>query len=349
MKIALITGSTGLVGSTASEFLIKKGLKIIGVDNDFRSKFFGKSSSTKNQKNKLIKNKNYKHINCDIRDHLFLKKIFKRYAKNIDLIIHSAAQPSHDWAYKDPITDFDINARSTLNLLNLTKKFCENSVFIFLSTNKVYGDSPNKIKFHEKLLRWDVSKTSKFINGIDENMSIDKSIHSFFGTSKTYADLIVQEFGKNLNLKTGIFRCGCITGPNHAGAKLHGFLSFLVKECIEKKKYELIGYKGKQVRDNIHSNDLIEAFWEFYKNPNKGEVYNMGGGRAASCSPLEAINFLEEKLNIKVKKKFTKLPRSGDHKWYITNLKKFKRDYPSWKIRNNFKSIMNEFVDLYTK
>jgi CDP-paratose 2-epimerase len=347
MKIALITGSAGLVGSAASEFLIKKKFKILGIDNDFRSILFGKQSSTNIQKKRLILKKNYQHFNCDIRDHLKLEKIFKRYAKDIDLIIHSAAQPSHDWAYKDPMTDFDINARSTLNLLNLTKKYCANSIFIFLSTNKVYGDTPNKIKLTEKLSRWDVNKISKFKNGITENMSIDKSIHSFFGTSKTYADLVVQEFGRNLNLKTGVFRCGCITGPNHAGAKLHGFLSFLVKTCIKNKEYELIGYKGKQVRDNIHSDDLIRAFWEFYKKPNRGEVYNMGGGRITSCSPLEAINYLEKKLNIKVRKKFTKQPRSGDHKWYITNLKKFKKHYPSWKIRYNFKSIMNEFVNAY--
>jgi CDP-paratose 2-epimerase len=348
-RIAIITGSTGLVGSTASEFLIKKGFKVIGIDNNYRSKLFGISSSTYKQRKYLTKKKNYYHFNCDIRHHLNIEKIFKKYSKNTTLIIHCAAQPSHDWAYKKPLVDFDINARATLNLLNCTKKYCPRSVFIFLSTNKVYGDSPNNINFIEKKTRWDVSKTSKFKNGIDEKMSIDNSVHSFFGASKTYADLIVQEFGKNLNLKTGIFRCGCITGPKHAGAKLHGFLSFLVKRCIEEKQYELIGYKGKQVRDNIHSSDLMNAFWQFYKKPKKGEVYNIGGGKATSCSVIEAISYIEKKLNIKIKRKFIKAPRSGDHIWYISNLKKFKGHYSLWKIKYNFSKIMDELINNLNK
>ena len=340
MKIAIVTGSTGLVGSTVADFLLKKNFKVLGIDNNYRSIFFGRQGSTNNQKKILIQNKNYTHYFFDIRNVNNIKKIFNKYSTKVSLIIHAAAQPSHDWAYKEPITDFDINARSTLNLLNLTSKYCPDSVFIFLSTNKVYGDRPNKIKLFEYEKRFDVKKKSRFFNGINENFSIDQSIHSFFGASKTYADLIVQEYGKNLKIKTGVFRCGCITGPNHSAVKLHGFLSYLVKSCIENKKYQIIGYKGKQVRDNIHSWDLAKAFWEFYKKPKAGSVYNMGGGRLSSCSVIEAILYIEKKLKIKIKKKFIKKPRSGDHIWYITNLKKFKKDYPAWKQSYNFKKII---------
>jgi len=344
MKLAIVTGSSGLVGSTASNFLIKKKFKVIGIDNDFRSRLFGKNSSTNKQKNYLKEKKNYTHVNCDIRNHSFIKTIFSKYSKNIKLIIHAAAQPSHDWAYNSPMTDFDINARATLNLLDLTNRFCRNSIFIFLSTNKVYGDTPNKIKIKEKKTRWEPTKNSKYKNGIDESMSIDNSIHSFFGTSKSYADLIVQEYGKNFNLKTGVFRCGCITGPQHAGAELHGFLSYLVKSCLKHRKYKIIGYKGKQVRDNIHSEDLVNAFWEFYKKPKRGEFYNIGGGKKTSCSVVEAINYLEKKLSIKIKKIIQKKPRSGDHIWYISNLKKFKKHYPNWDIKYNFTKIMNDLI-----
>jgi CDP-paratose 2-epimerase len=344
MKIAIVTGSTGLVGSTVADFLLRKNFKVLGIDNNYRSTLFGRQGSTNNQKKILIQNKNYTHYFYDIRNANNIKKIFYKYSKKVSLIIHAAAQPSHDWAYKEPITDFDINARSTLNLLNLTSQYCPNSVFIFLSTNKVYGDRPNKIKLFEYEKRFDVKKKSRFFNGINENFSIDQSIHSFFGASKTYADLIVQEYGKNLKIKTGVFRCGCITGPNHSAVKLHGFLSYLVKSCIENKKYQIIGYKGKQVRDNIHSWDLAKAFWEFYKKPKAGSVYNMGGGRLSSCSVIEAILYIEKKLKIKIKKKFIKKPRSGDHIWYITNLKKFKKDYPAWKQSYNFKKIMNELI-----
>lgn len=347
MKIVLITGSSGLVGSTASAFFIKKGYNVVGIDNDYRSVLFGKTASTKKQKNELSKYKKYNHYSVDIRNKLQLEKVFKKYKNKIKLIIHSAAQPSHDWAYKDPLTDFDINARSTLSLLNLMKSFCPESTFIFLSTNKVYGDRPNKIKFIEKKTRWDVSTRSKYYNGINENFPIDQSIHSFFGSSKTYADIIVQEFGKNLGFKTGIFRCGCITGPNHAGAKLHGFLSYLVKSCIQKKSYEIIGYKGKQVRDNIHSHDLVNAFWEFFKKPRKGEVYNMGGGKTNSCSIIEAISYVEKKVNIKIKKKYNKKPRSGDHIWYISNLGKFKKHYPNWKVKFDFKKTMDQIIETF--
>ena len=268
MKIALITGSCGLVGSEASLFFSKKNFKILGIDNNSRKFFFGKDGDISWIKNKLKKKLlNYSHFNTDIRNYKHLEKIFKKYKKNIKVVIHAAAQPSHDWAKNKPFVDFEINAKGTLNLLELTRIYSPSSPFIFMSTNKVYGDNPNKLPLIETRTRWEIKKTHKYKSGIDETMSIDDSTHSFFGSSKCYADLIVQEYGKNIGLKTACFRAGCITGPNHSGAKLHGFLSYLVKISLQKKKYTLIGYKGKQVRDNIHSEDLISCFWEFYKNP----------------------------------------------------------------------------------
>ena len=229
--------------------------------------------------------------------------------------------------------------------LFLTKNFCPNAPFIFMSTNKVYGDNPNKLKIIEKKTRWELNKKDKFFKGIDEKFSIDECTHSFFGVSKTYADLIVQEYGKNVGLKTVSFRGGCITGPNHSGAKLHGFLSFLVKLSLTKKKYSLIGYKGKQVRDNLHSEDLVNCFWEYYKKPRKGEVYNIGGGRFSNCSIIEALDLVEDLTKIKIKREIIKKPRVGDHIWYISNLSKFKKHYPNWKQKYNTKKIIEELIE----
>jgi len=262
----------------------------------------------------------------------------------ISLIIHSAAQPSHDYGKNFPIIDFNVNASGTLNLLELTKRYSSDAKFIFMSTNKVYGDNPNKLKIYEKSNRWELKTTNKYFEGIDEKFSIDQSTHSFFGVSKTYADLIVQEYGKNVGLKTVCFRGGCITGPNHSGAKLHGFLSYLVKLSIKYQRYNIIGYKGKQVRDNIHSNDLVNCFWEYFKKPTKGEVYNIGGGRYSNCSILEAINLVEQIKKIKIKKIYTKKPRVGDHIWYISNMKKFKQHYPNWKQIYNTQKIIEELI-----
>ena len=277
MNIAFITGSCGLVGSESSIFFAKKKFKILGIDNNSRKFFFGKDGDISWVKKNLKKNiKNYNHFNIDIRNFNLLKKIFKKYKKNIKVIIHAAAQPSHDWAKNKPFVDFDINARGTLNLLELTKLYCPNAPFIFMSTNKVYGDNPNFLPLIEKKTRWEIKKKHRFSNGIDETMSIDNCTHSFFGASKSYADLIVQEYGKNSGLKTACFRAGCITGPNHSGAKLHGFLSYLVKAFLKKKKYNLIGYKGKQVRDNIHSQDLVSCFGSFIENQEVVKFITLG-------------------------------------------------------------------------
>ena len=345
MSIAIITGSSGLVGSEAVNFFCKKGFDVIGIDNNLRQLFFGKDGSTIWIKNKLKKrNKNFKSLNIDIRNYNQLEKIFKKFKKDISIIIHCAAQPSHDYGKNYPKLDFEVNASGTLNMLELTKIYCPNSRFIFMSTNKVYGDNPNKLKFTEKKLRWELSKKNIFYKGINENFSIDNCTHSFFGVSKVYADLIVQEYGKNVGLKTVCFRGGCITGPNHSGAKLHGFLSYLVKTSLASKGYNLIGYKGKQVRDNLHSHDLVNCFWEFYKKPRSGEVYNMGGGRFSNCSILEALNLVEKLTNISIRKRIVKTPRIGDHIWYISNLDKFRMHYPKWKQSYNTKKIIEELV-----
>ena len=348
MSLVLITGSCGLVGSEAAIFFSKKGFEILGVDNNARKFFFGPDGDISWIKKSLKKKiKNYNHYNIDIRNYNSLKRIFSKYRNQIKLIIHCAAQPSHDWAKNKAFIDFDVNAKGTLNLLELTKKYCSSSPFIFMSTNKVYGDNPNKLPLIEKKTRWEINKNHKFVNGIEETMSLDSCTHSFFGVSKTYADLIVQEYGKNIGLKTACFRAGCITGPNHSGAKLHGFLSYLVKVSLKKRRYTLIGYKGKQVRDNIHSLDLVSCFWEFYKKPRYGEVYNIGGGRYSNCSILEALNIIEELSNIKIKRKILKNNRVGDHIWYISNLKKFKKHYPKWRQIYSTKKIINELIHKY--
>ena len=347
MKIALITGSSGLVGSESVEFFIKKKFMVIGIDNDFRKFFFGKSASTKWVKSFLEKkyNKNYKHFNSDITKIDEIEKIFKKYKKKIKLVIHSAAQPSHDWAASNPQLDFNVNAIGTLNMLSLTKKYLHKKTpFIYMSTNKVYGDNPNKLKIIENKLRFELSKNNNYPNGINETMSIDNCVHSFFGVSKLSADLMVQEFGVNFGMNTVCFRAGCITGSKHSGAKLHGFLSYLVKSCLKEEKYTIIGYKGKQVRDNIHSSDLVNCFWEYYKNPRKGAVYNIGGGRKCSCSIIEAINMIEKKTNVKVKLKSLKKARTGDHIWWITDNKKFLKDYPNFKIKYDIEKIIEELI-----
>jgi len=345
-KYVLITGSAGLIGSEAVEFFINKKFTVIGIDNNYRKFFFGKSGSVENKIIYLKKKyKNYKHYNVDLKNFQKVRNIFKKYNTKIKLIIHSAAQPSHDWAIINPLIDFDINARSTLNLLELFSKYASKSSFIFLSTNKVYGDRVNKLSYIEKKKRYELSKKISFHKkGINENFSIDHNVHSLFGVSKLSADLYVQEYGKNLNLNTVVFRGGCLTGKNHSGTEMHGFLAHLVKNVIKNKFYKIIGYKGKQVRDNIHSSDLVNCFWQYFKRPAKGVVYNIGGGRKNSCSILEVLDILEHKLGITIKKKFVTKCRTGDHKWWITDFSKFKKDYPQWKIKKTLDEIIDELI-----
>ena len=342
----IVTGSTGLIGSATCEYYLNKRINVLGIDNDLRSYFFGKEGSNKWKEKKLKKNKNYKHLSVDIRNKNKIFEIFKKYKKRIKAIVHAAAQPSHDWAAKEPFTDFEINANGTLNLLEAFRLYCPKATFVFTSTNKVYGDRPNFLTLVEKKLRYEIKKNHKYYKkGIDEKMSLDQTTHSIFGASKLSADLLVQEYGRYFNLKTVSFRGGCLTGENHSGAMLHGFLSFLVKSIVHKKKYFIFGYKGKQVRDNIHSLDVVKAFDEFIKKPKSGgRVYNIGGGRQNSCSIIEAIKLIEKISKIKSKYKILKQNRIGDHLWWITDNSKFKKDYPNWKIEVSLIKSLKQMV-----
>ena len=348
-KIILVTGSGGLIGSESVEFFVKKNFFVIGIDNNYRKLFFGINGSTNKRVNYLKKKYEtaYLHINCNIINQKKIYQIFKKFNKKIFSIIHCAAQPSHDWAKQNPILDFNVNAVGTLNLLENFRLFCPKAKFIYLSTNKVYGDNPNFLKIKEYKTRYDLDKEDKYFSGINEEFNIDNTKHSLFGASKLSADITVQEYGKYFNLDTVCLRGGCLTGENHSGVELHGFLSYLIK-CIKfKKSYKIFGYKGKQVRDNIHSSDLILAIWEFIKKPKKGEIYNLGGGRKNSCSIIEVINYFklkDKKLNYKILEE----NRSGDHLWYISNLEKFKKDYPNWKIKNNLEMIFDK-IYFYSK
>ena len=346
MNIALVTGSGGLIGSESVSFFSQHFDKVIGIDNDMRSYFFGEGASTSWNVNNL-KNTvdNYEHRNIDIRDVDALEQIFEMYGTDIKLIVHTAAQPSHDWAAKEPLTDFSVNATGTINLLELTRQHCSEAVFIFTSTNKVYGDNPNYLPLVELETRYEIDQEHPFHkNGIDETMSIDHTKHSVFGASKVAADVMAQEYGKYFDMNIGIFRGGCLTGPNHSGAQLHGFLSYLMKATVKGIPYTIFGYKGKQVRDNIHSSDLVNMFWHFYKNPKQGVAYNAGGGRFANCSMLEAIALCEEISGKKLNYTLSDQNRIGDHIWYISDLTKFKDDYPEWEYKWNLKDTM---IDIF--
>jgi CDP-paratose 2-epimerase len=351
MNIAIITGAAGLIGSESVAFFSKKFDLIIGIDNNLRQYFFGAEASTEWNKNRIQgEYKNYKHKNIDIRHYGSLEKLFKTYGSDIKLIIHTAAQPSHDWAAKEPLTDFTVNANGTLNMLELTRLYCEKAVFIFTSTNKVYGDNPNFLPLVEKELRWEIDeKHAYFKEGIDENMSIDHTKHSLFGASKVAADVLVQEYGRYFGMHTGVFRGGCLTGPNHSGAQLHGFLSYLMKCTITGSHYTIFGYKGKQVRDNIHAFDLVNMFWHFYQNPRSGEVYNAGGGRFANCSMLEAIGVCEKIVGKKLSYSYSETNRIGDHIWYVSDVSKFKAHYPTWHWTYDIDNTLTEMYQNFTK
>lgn len=332
MNVALVTGSAGLIGSESVAFLADKFDVIVGVDNNLRQYFFGEDGNTEWNRNRIQeKYSNYRHYQADIREVSQLEPIFKEYGSDIKMIVHAAAQPSHDWAAREPFTDFSVNATGTLNMLEMCRLHAPDSVFIFTSTNKVYGDNPNYLPLVELENRWEIDENhAYFKNGIDEQLSIDHTKHSVFGASKVAADIMVQEYGRYFGLKTGVFRGGCLTGPNHSGAQLHGFLAYLMKCAITGTQYTIFGYKGKQVRDNIHSHDLVNMFWHFYQDPKPGEVYNAGGGRFANCSMLEAIALCEEITGNKMNYLYSDTNRIGDHIWYVSDLSKFKAHYPTW-------------------
>lgn len=350
MSVVIVTGSAGLIGSEAVRFFCKKNFDVVGIDNNFRKTFFGEDACTEWNRKELEKEcRDYYHHSIDIRDNEKIREIFKKYRKDISLIIHAAAQPSHDWAASDPFMDFTVNANGTLVMLENFRQYCSEAAFIFTSTNKVYGDLPNSLPLKELDTRWELDSSHKWFEGIDETMSIDQSVHSLFGASKVAADLLVQEYGKYFGLKTGVFRGGCLTGPSHSGTRLHGFLSYLMRCCITGYKYSIYGYKGKQVRDNIHSYDLVNMFWHFFQNPRYGEVYNVGGARHSNCSILEAIELCQEISGHKLNYEYVDEARVGDHIWWISSLTKFKQHYPEWNLKYNLKSILEEIYDIQKK
>lgn len=344
MSTALVTGAGGLIGAESVRFLSGKGFSVVGLDNDMRRYFFGDEASTSWALDELRSScKDFRNVSADIRDSAAVGRVFAEYGDDIALVIHTAAQPSHDWAAKEPQTDFSVNAAGTLNLLEACRKYCPQSVFIFTSTNKVYGDTPNRLPLEELDTRWEVAREHRYYaRGIDETMSVDTSTHSLFGVSKLAADVMVQEYGRYFGMKTGIFRCGCMTGPMHSGAKLHGFLAYLMKCCVTGTEYEILGYKGKQVRDNIHSADLLNAFYRFYLQPRPGEVYNMGGSRFSNCSLLEAVALCEQIAGKKLKARYADKNRTGDHIWWISDISKFCGHYPGFALTRDVPAILQD-------
>ncbi len=350
MPIAIVTGSAGLIGSESSKRLHAEGFTVIGIDNDMRAYFFGADASTADTNRQLHETlPNYHPRKVDIRDFAAVSAIFAEFGQEITLIIHTAAQPSHDWAAREPLTDFGVNATGTLHLLEATRLHCPDAVFIFTSTNKVYGDTPNRLPLIELETRWEIDASHPYHPGIDEQMSLDHTKHSIFGASKVAADVMVQEYGRYFGMKTACFRGGCLTGPAHAGAELHGFLAYLMRCIVEKKPYRIFGYGGKQVRDNIHSHDLVEAFLSFYRAPRSGEVYNIGGSRHSNCSMLEAIQIGEKLSGQKLDFTYVEDNRIGDHIWYISDVRKFQSHYPTWSYRYDLHGILGEIYQALIK
>ena len=343
MPLCLVTGSSGLIGSEAVRHFAAQRLDVIGLDNNLRMTFFGADADTRWNRDQLSSEvKNFTHLDLDIRDRDGVDALFRKHGKDIALVIHAAAQPSHDWAARDPVMDFTVNANGTLHLLQAARDHSPDSVFVFCSTNKVYGDTPNRLPLIEQETRWEIDPSHAYAPGIPETMSIDQSTHSLFGASKAAADLLVQEFGRYFGLRTGAFRGGCLTGPRHSGTMLHGFLSYLMRCVATGKPYTVYGYKGKQVRDNIHAADLISAFDHFWRNPRAGEVYNIGGGRFSNCSMAEAITLCEQIAGKKGNITHAEANRIGDHIWYVSDLAKFQGHYPDWQLRYDVPAILGE-------
>lgn len=341
-KTILVTGSSGLIGSEAVEHFDRHGHRVHGIDNNMRAVFFGEPGDTTWNRDRLVRvTKNFTHHDLDIRDRTGLNALFR--ANRFDLIVHCAAQPSHDKARDIPILDFEVNALGTVNLLEATRLHCSEAVFVFLSTNKVYGDAPNELPLKELETRWEYARPEDF-NGINENCRVDRTLHSLFGASKASADLMAQEYGRYFGMKVAIFRGGCLTGPSHSGVELHGFLSYLVKVAVSGGTYSVFGYKAKQLRDNIHSHDVVRAIEEFAANPRPGEVYNLGGGRENSISMLEAIAKVEQMTGKKLNWKYVDQNRIGDHICYISDLTKFRSHYPRWNITIDLEEIFRQLL-----
>lgn len=351
MPTVLITGSAGLIGSESVHFFIDHGFDVIGIDNDMRSNFFGPEASTRWNRELLQQQygRRYVHLDVDIRDRNRIEEIYRERTSDLALVIHTAAQPSHDWAATDPHVDFAVNANGTLVLLEATRRYSPAATFIFTSTNKIYGDRPNGLPLQELDTRWEIERGHRYENGIDESMSIDESKHSLFGVSKLAADLMVQEYGRYFDMKTACFRAGCLTGPLHSGTRLHGFLAYLMQCFIFSQPYTIFGYKGKQVRDNIHSHDLVSAFYHFFKQPRRGEIYNIGGSRHSNCSVLEAISICQSITGKGLNYQYRDDPRLGDHIWYISDVSKFRSHYPDWTYTYDISAILKEIYEYKTQ
>jgi CDP-paratose 2-epimerase len=348
MSVAIITGSAGLVGSEAVLYFSKLGMDVVGIDNGMRADFFGPEASTHWVRDRLRNQvAGYVHRDVDIRDVDAISEVFARYGRAISLVIHAAAQPSHDWAATNPPVDFAVNANGTSVLLEAARHFAPDAVFIYMSTNKVYGDTPNRLPLVEFKTRWELPPSQPYgARGIPESMPIDHTMHSLFGVSKLAADLLVQEYGRYFGMKTACFRGGCLTGPNHSGTQLHGFLAYLMRCAVTDTPYSIFGYKKKQVRDNIHSADLIRAFHHFFEHPRCAEVYNIGGGRGSNCSMLEAIALCENVTGKKLHTKYVEEHRRGDHIWWISDLSHFQEHHPTWQLQYDLPRILTEIYEL---
>lgn len=346
MSTVLVTGSAGLIGSESVRHFHELGWDVFGIDNDMRRVFFGDEASTAWMADRLVRTlPRYRHAAIDIRDAPSIERLVRSIAPDLELVIHAAAQPSHDWAARDPMTDFGVNAQGTLVLLEAVRRHAPAAVFIFTSTNKVYGDSPNRLPLSELPTRYELPREHEWWDGIPETMSIDHSLHSLFGVSKTAADLLVQEYGRYFGLPTVTFRGGCLTGPGHAGTELHGFLAYLMKCAVKGRPYRVFGYKAKQVRDNIHSSDLVAAFEHASRAPRPGAVYNIGGGREVNCSMLEAIELCEEMTGRELQWEYVDENRLGDHMWWVSDLSAFRRDHPEWSLHYDLRQILVEIYE----
>jgi CDP-paratose 2-epimerase len=347
MEVVIVTGAGGLIGSEAVGYYAGRADLVVGIDNDMRARYFGTEASTAWAVDQhREQHPNYRHHSVDIRDEAAVTAIFAEYGTDTRLVVHCAAQPSHDWAAKEPATDFTVNANGTLTLLEATRAHAPDAVFIFTSTNKVYGDTPNRLPLVEEETRWRVEDGHPFAeHGIDESMSVDQTLHSLFGASKLAADVLVQEYGRYFGLRSAVFRGGCLTGPGHSGTQLHGFLAYLMKCTVEGTPYQVFGYKGKQVRDNIHAEDLILAFDAVYREPRVGEVYNIGGGPFSNCSMLEAITMCEGIAGRKLDWTYVDENRIGDHIWYVSDIRRFRAHYPDWELRYDVPALLRDIHD----
>ena len=346
MGIAIVTGSGGLIGSESVRHFSGAGLDVIGLDNDMRAAFFGPDASTRPVTEELTREfDTFRAVDLDIRDREGVERLFAEHAKDIELVVHAAAQPSHDWAASDPHTDFTVNANGTLNLLEAARAHAPDATFIFTSTNKVYGDRPNDLPLVELETRLELPEDHRWYGGIDLEMPIDLCTHSLFGVSKAAADLLVQEYGRYFGMPTVCFRGGCLTGPRHAGAQLHGFLAYLMRCTVSGEPYTVFGYGGKQVRDNIHAADVTRAFAAFHASPRPGAVYNLGGGRRSNVSMLEAIELCGRIAGRELDYTLSDEARIGDHRWWISDLSDFRRDHPGWDVTVGIEDVLREIHD----